>query len=70
MLACGKHAYSSALAAAYDDAFAAYQKGDYATALKLMRPLAEAGNVNAQYNVGVINREAESLVKSRIMRKR
>src|SRR5215472_5044405 len=48
-------------AAAYDDAFAAYRKGDYETALKLMKPLAEAGNVNAQYNVGVMYNE--NLVK-------
>src|ERR1700742_1798885 len=41
-------------AAPYDDAFAAYQKGDYATALKLMRPLAEKGDVNAQYNLGAM----------------
>src|SRR6185503_6864656 len=38
-------------AAPNDDAFAAYQKGDYATAVKLMRPLAEKGDVNAQYNM-------------------
>jgi len=56
MLACG-----SAYAAAYDDAFCRYQKGDYATALKLMKPLAEQGNVNAQYNIGVMYNE--SLVK-------
>ena len=45
---------TSAHAAAYDDAFAAYQKGDYAIALKLMRPLAEAGDANAEYNMGAM----------------
>src|ERR1051326_3612736 len=50
-------ASQAAYAAAYDDAFAAYQKGDYQTALKLMKPLAEAGNVNAQYNVGAMYNE-------------
>src|ERR1017187_2778015 len=54
-------ASGSADAAAYEDAFAAYQKGDYANALKLMKPLAEQGNVNAQYNVGVMYNE--NLVK-------
>src|SRR6266850_2002891 len=34
-------------AAPYDDAFAAYQKGDYKKALTLMRPLAEKGDTNA-----------------------
>ena len=32
----------AAHAAAYDDAFASYQKRDYQTAVKLMKPLAEA----------------------------
>src|SRR5260221_12553672 len=40
--------------AAYDDAFAAYQKGDYALALKLFKPLAEKGDGKAQYNVGTM----------------
>lgn len=33
-------------------AFAAHCRGDYATALRLLRPLAEQGNANAQYNLG------------------
>src|ERR1700675_4251382 len=45
-------------AAPADDAFAAYQKGDYPAALKLLKPLAEQGNVTAQYNVGVMYNEA------------
>src|SRR5437870_5213566 len=44
----------TAQAAAYDDAFAAYQKGDYAQALKLFMPLAEKGDAKAQYNVGTM----------------
>jgi uncharacterized protein len=35
-----------------DDAFAAYQRGDYATAMSLRRPLADQGNAAAQYNLG------------------
>ena len=31
-----------------EDAGAAYDKGDYATALRLLRPLAEQGNAQAQ----------------------
>ncbi len=41
-----------ALAAPVDDAIAAQNKGDYATALRLLRPLAEGGNATAQYNLG------------------
>ncbi len=44
--------------AAADDAadvaagWAAYQKGDHARALKILKPLAEAGNADAQYDLG------------------
>ncbi len=36
----------------FEDAVAAYQRGDYATALRLLRPLADQGNAVAQYNPG------------------
>jgi len=36
-----------------EDANAAIKRRDYATALRLIRPLAEQGNANAQYNLGV-----------------
>jgi uncharacterized protein len=38
-----------ALAKPFEDAKAAYQKGDYVTALRLWRPLADAGDANAQF---------------------
>jgi hypothetical protein len=38
----------SVAAGPFEDAAAAYRKGDYATALELIRPLAEEGNVAAQ----------------------
>ncbi len=31
---------------------AAYQRGDYATAIREFRPLAEQGHANAQYKLG------------------
>ena len=37
-----------------DEADAAYQRGDYATAIREMRPLAEQGNARAQYGLGVM----------------
>jgi hypothetical protein len=43
----------SAYAAPMDEAAAALRRGDYATALKLIRPLAEQGNAVAQFNLGV-----------------
>jgi TPR repeat protein len=35
-----------------EDADAALKRRDYATAVRLNRPLAEQGNANAQYNLG------------------
>jgi TPR repeat protein len=37
-----------------DAANAAYQKGDYATALRLLRPLADRGDVRAQSTLGLM----------------
>jgi TPR repeat protein len=36
-----------------EDADAAVKRRDYATALRLIRPLAEQGDASAQYNLGV-----------------
>ena len=38
----------------FADATAAYNSGDYATALKLIRPLAERGDAAAQGNLGTL----------------
>ncbi len=38
--------------AGLDEAAAAYQRGDYATAIRELRPLADQGNAGAQYNLG------------------
>ena len=43
-----------AVAGPLDDGLVAAQKGDYATALRLWRPLAEQGDAFAQYNLGVM----------------
>ena len=41
-----------ACAAAFDDGLAAFVRADYATAIRHWEPLAEAGNADAQYNLG------------------
>src|SRR5713226_5680439 len=38
----------------YEDGLAAAQHGDYATALRLWRPLADQGHADAQNNLGVM----------------
>jgi uncharacterized protein len=42
-----------AAAGPLEDADAAVRRRDYATAVRLVRPLAEQGDANAQYNLGV-----------------
>jgi TPR repeat protein len=43
---------ATAAAGPLEDADAALKRRDYATAVRLNRPLAEQGNANAQYNLG------------------
>ncbi len=40
--------------AGVDEAVAAYERGDYATALREWRPLAEQGVASAQHNLGIL----------------
>src|SRR5665811_1932057 len=42
------------VAGPFEDAVAAYGRGDYATALRLFQPLADKGDAVAQLNVGVM----------------
>jgi TPR repeat protein len=46
-------AMNVAVAGPFEDAIAAQKRGDYSTAVKLLRPLAEQGDVVAQFNLGV-----------------
>jgi len=41
----------------HEDARAAFKSGDYATTLRLLRPLANQGNASAQNNLGVMYRD-------------
>ena len=43
-----------AVAGPFEDGLAAAQKGDYATAMRLWRPLAEQGDASAQLNLGIM----------------
>ncbi len=44
-----------------DEGEAAYDRGDYATAVRLWRPLAEQGVVTAQNNLGVMYEKGEGV---------
>jgi uncharacterized protein len=37
-----------------EDAASAFGSGDYATSLRLIRPLADQGDASAQYNLGLM----------------
>ncbi len=55
-----------AFAAPLDDANAAFQRGDYATAEKILLPMAEAGNPYAQYRLGMVYAEAMGEMRSTV----
>jgi len=52
-----------ALAGPLEDANALYAKGDFSAAYELYRPLAEQGNANAQYNLGVMYERGRGVAK-------
>lgn len=56
--------YSTAVAGPLEDGIAAYNRGDPKTALKLWQPLADAGNPDAQVNIGVLHANGEGVPQS------
>ena len=46
-----------------EDGLAAAEKGDFATALRLWKPLAEQGNASAQYNLGLMYANGDGLTQ-------
>jgi len=53
----------TAYAGQFADADAAYGRGDYATAYRLLKPLAEQGNAKAQYNLGFMYDKGQGVPK-------
>ena len=51
------------MAAALDDGRDAYQRGDYAAALRLLRPLADSGNPDAQVFIGMSYEFGDGVMK-------
>jgi len=52
-----------ATAGQFEDAVAAHQRGDYATALRLWHPLAERGNADAQFHLGVMYESGQGVLR-------
>jgi hypothetical protein len=50
--------------AGFDEGVTAYEAGDYAKALAEWRPLAEQGDAQAQYNLGIMHLEGEGVTRS------
>jgi TPR repeat protein len=55
---------SAAFAGPWEDGMAAYNRGDYAPAIRVFRTLAEQGNAKAQNVLGVMFRKGEGVAKS------
>ena len=55
---------AAALAGPWEDGMVAYNRGDYVPAMKLFRPLAQAGNARAQNVLGVMYRRGEGVTRS------
>jgi TPR repeat protein len=55
---------SGAVAGPWEDGMVSYNRGDYVPAIKLFRPLAEAGNAKAQNILGVMYRKGEGVTPS------
>jgi TPR repeat protein len=55
---------SAAVAGPYEDAFAAYERQDYATAMRLWQSLADQGDAKAQYNLGNMYADGEGVAEN------
>ena len=55
---------SAAVAGPWEDGMVSYNRGDYVPAIKMFRPLAEAGNAKAQSILGVMYRKGEGVTPS------
>jgi TPR repeat protein len=54
----------AAVAGPWEDGMAAYNRGDYAPAIRVFRTLAEQGNAKAQNVLGVMFRKGEGVPKN------
>ena len=50
----------------YNEGLAAHQAGDYNTALKEWRPLAEQGNAITQYNLALMYKNGEGIAEDNV----
>ena len=55
--------FGTAWGGAFEDGLAAANRKDYATAIKLWRPLAEQGYSGAQYNIGLMYHNGQGVLQ-------
>jgi len=58
---CGDHSQKNV--ASYQEGIDAYIKGNYAAALGNFKPLAEQGNAQAQFSIGVMYRQGQGVAQ-------
>ena len=57
---------SGAFAGPWEDGMASYNRGDYMPAIRLFRPLAEAGNAKAQHLIGVMYHRGQGVARNSV----
>src|SRR3954466_13946522 len=57
---------ASALAGPWEDGMASYNRGDYAPAIRILRPLAQAGNTKAQHLLGVMYHRGQGVARNTV----
>ncbi len=56
-------AFMATARADFQEGYAAYGRGEYATALREFRPLARQGDASAQFALGVMHRTGQGVVQ-------
>lgn len=59
--------FTPVAAGPYEDAIAAYNSGDYATALQRLRRLAEQGECVAQYKLGFMYERGQGVIQNLLL---
>jgi TPR repeat protein len=57
---------AGAAAGPWEDGMASYNRGDYAPAIRLFRPLAQAGNAKAQHLLGVMYHRGQGVARNTV----
>jgi TPR repeat protein len=57
---------AGAIAGPWEDGMASYNRGDYAPAIRLFRPLAEQGNAKAQSALGMMYRRGQGVARNSV----